>query len=410
MGDQIKMENIDLQEMEEAEIIDVHKAALMVVKAMQLVHLIFEDDDSSSNDEDEEEKELLAYVAQASSRNNRGDSLEELFPRFSAEQFENYFHMTVEAYETLEREIGPLLRSNDCNTGRPQTIIKKQILPSLWLLAKTETYSAAQELFGMSKSSLSRNFERLVVALNQISSRLIAWPTKERRQIIKKKFEEAGGLPNNIGAIDAVYIPIKAPKKDKEIFMTRENGYAFTAQGICDSDYKFIDVFVGYPGSFNDTIIFKNSPIHEDVLEKKDEFFDDGEYIIGDEAYSILDWCVPRYIDNEYLTTEEKYFNDAHLEQSKFIRKSWAALFGRYERLKYLDMNRNDLIPPTVLACCVLHNICMDHEKNKFEYYASRGDESLLFPDIDEDEVVEQNDAGVKFRCELNKQIILIDK
>lgn len=257
---------------------------------------------------------------------------------------------------------------------------------------------------------MSRNFERFVVALNQISTRLITWPTKERRKIIKKKFEQAGGLPNNIGVIDAVYIPIKAPKKDKEIFMTNANGYAFIAQGICDSDYKFIDVFVGYPGSSTDTEIFENSPIYEDILEKKDDFFDDGEYIIGDEAYSILDWCVPPYNYDEDLTTEVKYFNDAHLEQSNFIRKSWAALFGRFERLKYLDINRNDLIPATVLACCVLHNICIDHEKNKFEYYASCGDESLLFPAIDESEVVEQNDAGIKFRHKLAQQVFLIQE
>lgn len=388
---------------------DVQDAALMVVKAIEKVHLlIFDNNDSSSSDDDQEEKELIAAaIARGSSVDMRDDCLEEIFPRYSADIFEKNFHMSVEAYEALEREIGPLLRLKDNSFGRPQTAVKKQLLPSLWLLAQTETYSAAQELFSMSKSSLSRNFERVVAALNQIAKRIITWPTKEKRQIIKKKFEEAGGLPNNIGVIDSVYIPIKAPKTDKDIFITKANGYAFVAQGICDSDFKFIDIFVGCPGSYNDTKVFRNSPIYNDVLENKELLFDDGEYIIGDEAYLILDWCVPNFIDKGNLTTAQKLFNDVHSVQSKYIKRSWAALFGRFKRLKYLDMNRNDLIPATVLACCVLHNICMDYEKNKFEYYESNGNESLIFPNIYEHENVEKNNAGIKFRLKLSEQIFL---
>lgn len=36
-------------------------------------------------------------------------------------------------------------------------------------------------------------------------------------------------------------------------------------------------------------------------------------------------------------------------------------------------MNRIDLIPATIIACCVLHNICLDHEENLQHAYEQEG-------------------------------------
>lgn len=160
----------------------------MVVKAMQKVQLLmFESDESSSSDENEEEKELLSYAAQASSQNIRRDYLEKMFPGCSAALFENYFHMSVEAYETLEREIGPLLKSTDCSTGRPQAAIQKQILPSLWLLAKTETYRwCTQILFFLYLNyiSLTKNYFIFIYILVQLKN-FLEYPSFHCLEILK---------------------------------------------------------------------------------------------------------------------------------------------------------------------------------------------------------------------------------
>lgn len=41
------------------------------------------------------------------------------------------------------------------------------------------------------------------------------------------------------------------------------------------------------------------------------------------------------------------------------IERAFALLKGRFRRLKYLDMSLVDLIPHVILACCVLHNVCL---------------------------------------------------
>ena len=69
-------------------------------------------------------------------------------------------------------------------------------------------------------------------------------------------------IPNVIGAVDGTFVPIKAPERDAEVYITRKCHYAITLQGICDSFLKFTDVYVGYPGSVSDTRIFRNSDVY----------------------------------------------------------------------------------------------------------------------------------------------------
>lgn len=42
------------------------------------------------------------------------------------------------------------------------------------------------------------------------------------------------------------------------------------------------------------------------------------------------------------------------------IERAFTLLKGRFRRLKYLRMSCIDLIPYVILACCVLHKICLE--------------------------------------------------
>lgn len=54
----------------------------------------------------------------------------------------------------------------------------------------------------------------------------------------------------------------------------------------------------------------------------------------------------------------QKNFNLSKMRQ--VIERVFALLKGRFRRLKYLHMSCADLIPYVILACCVLHNICLE--------------------------------------------------
>ena len=229
------------------------------------------------------------------------------------------------------------------------------------------SFRSVGERFDMSKSSLSECFFRIVKALNGIMKRFIFWPQDLER--VHRKFERSAGLKNVIGAIDGTFIPMKAPNKDPEIYRTRKMYHAITLQAICDADLKFTDCFVGYPGSVSDARIFRNSGFYKNVLNDERKYFPNNDlYIIADKAYPLLRWCIPPYFNRGNLTNAQSNFNNKLTKTRQVIERAFALLFGRYRRLKYVDMNRFSFIPCTVMACCVLDNICLQDESDYLEF------------------------------------------
>jgi hypothetical protein len=192
----------------------------------------------------------------------------------------------------------------------------------------------------MSKSSLSRCFFRVTRALNELAALFIKWPQEQEKERVKQDFENIANIPNILGAVDGTFIVIKAPKEDSETYITRK----------C------------YPGSVSDTRIFRNSDIYQKVMLNMNNYFPNDEFIIGDKAYPVLPWCMSPYINRGALTPAQQNFNSKITSTRQVIERSFSLLFGRFRRLKYLDMNTTAFIPATVLAACVLHNMCLTND------------------------------------------------
>lgn len=84
------------------------------------------------------------------------------------------------------------------------------------------------------------------------------------------------------------------------------------------------------------------------------------------------------------------------------MERSFALFFGRFRRFKYLDMNRLDYIPITVLAACVMHNICIDAKDEQLENYINEGINNV-FNDANEGNENDRNinDEGRNVRDEM---------
>lgn len=67
----------------------------------------------------------------------------------------------------------------------------------------------------------------------------------------------------HLGCIDGTHIVIDPPSTSKDDYIDRKGNTTICMQGICDENRKFINIFVGYPGSCHDSWVLKNSPIYE---------------------------------------------------------------------------------------------------------------------------------------------------
>lgn len=234
------------------------------------------------------------------------------------------------------------------------------------------------EKFNLGKASLSDWFFRIVRALYELAQKIIKWPNNHKRSLIQEDFKKFANIPKAVGAVDGTYIPIKKPKNHAESYLTRKCNYAFTLQAISDPSLKFIDVFMGYPGSVSDHRIFVNSPIYRNIFQNPLQFFEDESYILGDKAYPLLNWCMTPYIDRGNLLPLHYYFNECHAKTRQVVERSFCLFFGRFRRFKHLDMSDTEFIPKTVVAGCVLHNIAIDFEDD-LERYIQEGKVTTYF-------------------------------
>lgn len=242
----------------------------------------------------------------------------------------------------------------------------------------------------MTKSSLSTAFVRNVTAINKIAPSVIKWPHTAEMTKIGDKFKQIAGLDRVIGVIDGTYIRIDAPKENKQAYINRKGFYGVTLQAVCDSNLRFIDCFVGYPSSFPDITIFRNSVLYKYVSVNRHSFFPNNQYILGDAAYPCMSWCVPPYLNNDRLSWQQMLFNSVHAQTRQTINRSFALLFGRFPRLKQLQMKMQSFVPATVMAACVLHNFCLDFEDYSIDSYISN---AMMFVKYNCDESSATNDG-----------------
>jgi len=121
---------------------------------------------------------------------------------------------------------------------------------------------------------------------------------------------------------------------------------------------EFIHSYVGYPGSVHDQRVFSVSGL-QDFYSDESKFPND-THLIGDAAYRILKTLLVPYKDNGHLTEKQKNYNYCLSSTRMVVERSIGLLKGRFRiLLDRLPMKRIDLIPKYIMACYVLHNICI---------------------------------------------------
>lgn len=79
----------------------------------------------------------------------------------------------------------------------------------------------------------------------------------------------------------------------------------------------------------------------------------------------------------------QKNFNTVLSSKRAVIERAFALLKGRFRRLKFLDMNVDEMIPHVIIACTVLHNICLDGiDENDVEDFIQEGMEMEIETNI----------------------------
>ncbi|KAK3920196.1 Putative nuclease [Frankliniella fusca] len=237
-------------------------------------------------------------------------------------------------------------------------------------MATSDSYRSICQRFQVGKATAISSVRRVTRAFCRVSQQFIKWPSGERANEVVRGFQFACTFPGVIGAVDGLHVNIPAPAENPEAYVNRKGHYSIQLQAVCDHKRLFTHIYVGQVGSVHDSRVFRLSEL-QTFMDQEDRFHNNS-HIIGDAAHTLNRHLLVPYMDNGNLTDRQKNFNFCLSSARMTVERAFGLLRGRWRSLRRtLEMICTENVPDSdyVLACCVLHNICL-----------LRGDEFEDFP------------------------------
>ena len=162
---------------------------------------------------------------------------------------------------------------------------------------------------------------------------------------------------------------VLSPRENPLDYFNRKGWHSIVLQALVDHEYKFMNTYVGWPGSVHDARILANSEVYG--KGESGELVPRGTkhisginipvMILGDPAYPLLPCLMKPYPATGTLNQKQRHFNYQLSCARIVVECAFGRLKGRWRCL----MKRNDtdimFMPTLVNVCCVLHNLCEVH-------------------------------------------------
>ncbi|XP_039307618.1 putative nuclease HARBI1 isoform X2 [Solenopsis invicta] len=278
--------------------------------------------------------------------------------------FKSHFRVERNTFKHLIQTFGFNLLEND---DSPKLAPAKQLAIALWIFGNQEVYRSVADRFGVSKDTIWRCVFNVAYTLEQRIQNYIKWPEVHELLNTQQQFAAISDFPGVVGVIDGCHIPISAPTEYPNSYINRKEFYSILLQGICDHKMKFIDVFTGICGSVHDARVWRLSDIKNLIDHDRERYFPQRSHLLADSAYPLSYNMLTPYRDNGHLNAIQHNYNTKLSKTRVIIERTFGILKERFRKLKYVYMYNTDMISLDILACCILHNICIDNEDEPFD-------------------------------------------
>lgn len=300
------------------------------------------------------------------------------------ETWHQNFHVSKKTFFKICDIVRSELSRQDTNM-RPSVSLEKRVAVALNRLATGSCYTACGIGFGLPKSTANVVKNEFCDILRRKATNYIKFPnSKEEVQKVIAEFEHISLFPHVAGALDSTHVKIIAPKQNKYDFLGKKNFYSVLVLGVADSNCKFIHISAGCPGSVGHAQMLRDSALQRDiesgvVLNAPDRVIEDAAVrplLVGNSYFDLRPWLMKPYVQAPNITSSQSTFNEALSSAREKIVQSFGLLRGRWRCLQETLKEDTFRVPTTVIACCVLHNLCID-----------LGDDAPIEPAVIQDEM-----------------------
>ncbi|KAG6605127.1 Protein ALP1-like protein, partial [Cucurbita argyrosperma subsp. sororia] len=260
---------------------------------------------------------------------------------------------------------------------KPHIALSNLSLPSDYAVAMV----LSRLCHGLSAKTLAARFSLepyLVSKITNMVTRLLATklyaefikiPVSRRRLIeTTQAFEKLTSLPNMCGAIDSSPIKLRRLPADQSISTNYNCRFGYPSvllQVVADNKKIFWDVCVKAPGGSDDASHFRDSLMYH-RLTSGDIVWDKvinvrghhvRPYIVGDWGYPLLSFLLTPFSSNGIGTPAQNLFDGMLMKGRSVVVDAIGLLKARWKILQDLNVGLSHA-PQTIVACCVLHNLC----------------------------------------------------
>ena len=323
---------------------------------------------------------------------------------FVEDWWKENFRISRRTFEYIVRVVGPDLTKRD--TRLRQCIhVNKRVAVALWRLATGDTYRSTGLQFGIGRCTAMLITHDFCEAIAKRATEFIKFPATEQEVLQSIRFlTNKSPFPQVVGAIDGSHIALKTvPVNERIEYFNRKQDYSIVIQGVADASFKFLDVSTGYPGSIHDTRILRLSKLQREIDQgtwlntpsKRIGGSEVGPLLVRDSAYPLSVWLMKPFKQTPTLTESQLRFNRALSQARVVIEQAFGILKGRWRCLYKPLEEKTSRVPTTIMACCVLHNICIDvgdpsaidpvEDDNEMDQSSFNGDEQLCARSIRDD-------------------------
>jgi hypothetical protein len=175
-----------------------------------------------------------------------------LLNQYGEERWIQMFRMSKPTVFALSNLLKPHVQRQDTKFHLAIPVLVR-VAVTLFKLTHGASLFVCSEMFVVGKSTCSAILRQTVRAINDCLRHEISWPIGERLQQTQRDFQELCGLPAVVGAIDGTHISIAMPRFGAEdYYYFKSGGYTLNCQAVVDSNKRFLDLYLGMPGSTND--------------------------------------------------------------------------------------------------------------------------------------------------------------
>ncbi|KAL3597261.1 hypothetical protein D5086_008898 [Populus alba] len=254
-------------------------------------------------------------------------------------QWRTLYGLSYPVFTTVVDKLKPHITAS--NLSLPSDYAVSMVLSRLAHGFSAKTLASRYSLEPYLISKITNMVTRLLAT--KLYPEFIKIPVSRRRLIeTTQAFEELTSLPNMCGAIDGS--PIKV---------------------VADHKKMFWDVCVKAPGGSDDASHLRESLLYNRLVSGDvvwDKVIDVRghhvrPYIVGDWCYPLLSFLMTPFSPNGSGTPAQNLFDGMLMKGRSVVVDAIALLKGRWKILQDLNVGLHHA-PQTIVACCVLHNLC----------------------------------------------------